>query len=134
MTGSDGQVNGAGKSICELILGKLTPSEGNVELGTKLEIFSISFGNISTEKDLIDNVCGGQDFIEINGKRKHAITYLNDFLFTPDRVRTPAGALSGGEQNRAIMAKLFSKPANILVLDEPTNDWILKLWSCWKTF
>ena len=118
-------INGAGKStLLKLILGKLTPSEGSVKLGTKLEIayFDQLREHLDPEKDLIDNVCGGQDFIEINGKRKHAITYLNDFLFTPDRVRTPAGALSGGEQNRAIMAKLFSKPANILVLDEPTND------------
>ena len=118
-------VNGAGKStLLKLILGNLTPSEGSVKLGTKLEIayFDQLREHLDPEKNLIDNVCGGQDFIEINGKRKHAITYLNDFLFTPDRVRTPAGALSGGEQNRAILAKLFSKPANILVLDEPTND------------
>jgi ATP-binding cassette subfamily F protein uup len=67
-------------------------------------------------------VCGGQEFIEIGGKKKHAISYLGDFLFSPERVRTPAKALSGGEQNRAILAKLFSKPANLLVLDEPTND------------
>ncbi|MDG1162673.1 MAG: ATP-binding cassette domain-containing protein, partial [Burkholderiales bacterium] len=70
----------------------------------------------------IDNICGGQEFIEIDGKRKHAISYLGDFLFAPDRVRMPARALSGGEQNRAILAKVFSKPANVLVLDEPTND------------
>jgi len=79
-------------------------------------------GHLDLEKNLIDNVCGGQDFIEINGKTRHAISYLGDFLFTPERVRTPVKALSGGEQNRAILAKLFSKPTNILVLDEPTND------------
>jgi ATP-binding cassette subfamily F protein uup len=77
---------------------------------------------LDPEKKLIDNVCGGQDFIEINGKRRHAISYLGDFLFSPERVRTPAKALSGGEQNRAVLARLFSKPANLLVLDEPTND------------
>ncbi|PCH58323.1 MAG: ABC transporter ATP-binding protein, partial [SAR86 cluster bacterium] len=77
---------------------------------------------LDLEKNLIDNVCGGQEFIDIDGKRRHAISYLGDFLFSPDRVRTPAKALSGGEQNRAILAKVFSKPANILVLDEPTND------------
>ena len=118
-------VNGTGKStLLKLLLGDLEPSEGIVKLGTKLEIayFDQLREDLNLEKDLIDNVCGGQEFIEINGKQKHAITYLNDFLFTPDRVRTPAGALSGGEQNRAILAKLFSKPANILVLDEPTND------------
>ena len=74
------------------------------------------------EKNLIDNVSGGSDYIEINGQNKHVISYLGDFLFAPDRIRTPAKALSGGEQNRAILAKVFSRPANILVLDEPTND------------
>ena len=71
---------------------------------------------------MIDNICGGQEYIQINGKSKHAITYLGEFLFTPERVRTPAKALSGGEQNRAILAKVFSKAANVMVLDEPTND------------
>ncbi|CAN0499652.1 unnamed protein product, partial [Scytosiphon promiscuus] len=74
------------------------------------------------DKNLIDNVSGGQDYIEINGQSKHVMSYLSDFLFAPDRVRTPAKALSGGEQNRAILAKVFSRPANVLVLDEPTND------------
>ena len=118
-------INGAGKStLLKILLGKLTPSEGKVKLGTKLDIayFDQLREHLDLDKNLIDNICGGQDFIEINGKRKHAISYLGDFLFTPDRVRTPAKALSGGEQNRAILAKVFSKPANILVLDEPTND------------
>jgi len=118
-------VNGAGKStLLKILLGKLEPTEGEVKLGTKLDIayFDQLREHLDLDKNLIDNVCGGQDFIEINGKRKHAITYLSDFLFTPDRVRTPAKALSGGEQNRAILAKVFSKPANVLVLDEPTND------------
>ncbi len=118
-------VNGAGKStLLKILLGKLEPSAGKVKLGTKLEIayFDQLREHLDPEKNLIDNVCGGQDFIEINSKRKHAISYLGDFLFTPDRVRTPAKALSGGEQNRAILAKVFSKPANVLVLDEPTND------------
>lgn len=118
-------VNGAGKStLLKILLGKLEPTTGKVKLGTKLDIayFDQLREHLDLDKNLIDNVCGGQDFIEINGKRKHAITYLSDFLFTPDRVRTPAKALSGGEQNRAILAKVFSKPANVLVLDEPTND------------
>jgi ATP-binding cassette subfamily F protein uup len=95
-----------------------------VKTGSNLEVayFDQLRAQLDPELNLIDNICGGQEFIEIDGKRKHAITYLGDFLFTPDRVRTPAKALSGGEQNRAILAKLFSKPANILVLDEPTND------------
>ena len=117
--------NGAGKStLLKIILGQLEPSSGAVKTGSNLEIayFDQLRAQLNPELNLIDNICGGQEFIEIDGKRKHAITYLGDFLFTPDRVRTPAKALSGGEQNRAILAKLFSKPANILVLDEPTND------------
>jgi ATP-binding cassette subfamily F protein uup len=117
--------NGAGKStLLKIMLGLLEPTEGKVKMGSKLEIayFDQLRQQLDPEKNLIDNVCGGQEFIEIDGKRKHAITYLGEFLFTPDRVRTPAKALSGGEQNRAILAKLFSRPANILVLDEPTND------------
>lgn len=118
-------INGAGKTtLLRILLGKLTPSSGKVKLGSKLEVayFDQLRAQLDPDKNLIDNVCGGQDFIDINGKRKHAISYLGDFLFTPDRVRTPARALSGGEQNRAILARLFSKPANVLVLDEPTND------------
>ncbi|GAB5498329.1 MAG: ATP-binding cassette domain-containing protein [Pseudohongiellaceae bacterium] len=118
-------VNGAGKTtLLRIILGELAPTEGKVKLGTNLEVayFDQLRAHLDPEKNLIDNICGGQEFIEINGKRKHAISYLGDFLFAPDRVRTPAKALSGGEQNRAILAKVFSRPANILVLDEPTND------------
>ena len=74
--------------------------------------------HLDMEKNLVDNVSDGGDSIEINGKSKHVISYLSEFLFTPDRIRTPAKALSGGEQNRAILAKVFSKPANVLVLDE----------------
>ena len=117
--------NGAGKStLLKIILGQLQPTEGEVKLGTKLEIvyFDQLRDTLDLEKNLIDNVCGGQEFIELNGKRKHAISYLSDFLFSPDKIRTPAKALSGGEQSRAILAKVFSKHANVLVLDEPTND------------
>ena len=117
--------NGIGKTtLVKLLLGELAPDSGVVKVGTKLEVaYSDQLrGHLNPEANLIDNVCGGQDFIEINGKRRHAISYLGDFLFTPDRVRTPVKALSGGERNRAILAKLFTKPANLLVLDEPTND------------
>jgi ATP-binding cassette subfamily F protein uup len=117
--------NGAGKStLVKILLGELQPDGGVVKRGSKLEIaYSDQLrGQLEPEKNLIDNVCGGQEFIEINGKRRHAISYLGDFLFSPDRVRTPVKALSGGEQNRAVLARLFSKPANLLVLDEPTND------------
>ncbi len=117
--------NGIGKTtLVKLLLGELAPDSGVVKVGTKLEVaYSDQLrGHLNPEANLIDNVCGGQDFIEVNGKRRHAISYLGDFLFTPDRVRTPVKALSGGERNRAILAKLFTKPANLLVLDEPTND------------
>lgn len=117
--------NGAGKStLLKTILGELVPESGEVIHGTKLEVayFDQLRQQIDPELNLLDNICGGREFITINGKDRHGISYLGDFLFTPDRVRTPVKALSGGEQNRAILAKLFSKPANLLVLDEPTND------------
>ena len=117
--------NGAGKTtLLKILLNKLSPDEGKVKLGTKMEIayFDQLREHLDMEKNLVDNVSDGGDSIEINGKSKHVISYLSEFLFTPDRIRTPAKALSGGEQNRAILAKVFSKPANVLVLDEPTND------------
>ena len=117
--------NGAGKStLLKILLGELEPQEGKVKVGTKLHVayFDQLREQLDGDKDLIDNVCGGREFIEVNGKQRHAISYLGDFLFSPDRVRTPVRALSGGEQNRAILARMFSRPANLLVLDEPTND------------
>ncbi len=117
--------NGAGKTtLVKILLGELQPTSGKVTRGTKLEVaYSDQLReHLDPEKNLIDNVCGGQDFIEIGGRRRHAISYLGDFLFSPDRVRMPVKALSGGEQNRAVLARLFSKSANLLVLDEPTND------------
>ncbi|MGA9573890.1 MAG: ATP-binding cassette domain-containing protein [Lysobacterales bacterium] len=117
--------NGAGKTtLVKIILGELQPTTGEVSRGTRLEIaYSDQLReHLDPEKNLIDNVCAGQEFIEIGGRRRHAISYLGDFLFSPDRVRMPVKALSGGEQNRAVLARLFSKSANLLVLDEPTND------------
>ncbi|MEJ2534735.1 MAG: ATP-binding cassette domain-containing protein [Gammaproteobacteria bacterium] len=117
--------NGAGKStLVRLLLGELEPDSGTVRLGTRLEVaYSDQLREaLDPEKSLMDNVCGGSEFIEINGRRRHAISYLGDFLFPPDRARQPVGSLSGGEQNRAVLARLFSRPANLLVLDEPTND------------
>ncbi len=117
--------NGAGKStLLKILLGELVPQKGSVKLGTKLEIayFDQLRNQLEPGKNLIDNVCGGREFITINGKDRHGISYLGDFLFSPERARQPVKSLSGGEQNRAILAKLFSKPANVLVLDEPTND------------
>jgi ATP-binding cassette subfamily F protein uup len=117
--------NGAGKTtLVRVLLGQLAPDSGQAKLGSGLEIaYSDQLrGDLDPEKNLIDNVCGGREFIEIGGRRRHAISYLGDFLFSPERMRTPVRALSGGEQNRAILARLFSRPANLLVLDEPTND------------
>ena len=117
--------NGSGKTtLVRILLGEIEPSEGRVTLGTRLDIaYSDQLrGHLDGEKNLIDNVCGGQEFIELNGRKRHAISYLGEFLFPPDRVRMPVKALSGGEQNRAVLARLFSSPANLLVLDEPTND------------
>jgi len=117
--------NGAGKTtLVKILLGELQPTSGKVSMGTKLEVaYSDQLReHLEPEKNLIDNVCGGQEFIEIGGRRRHAISYLGDFLFSPERVRMPVSALSGGEQNRAVLARLFSKSANLLVLDEPTND------------
>jgi len=117
--------NGAGKTtLIKMVLGELEPSFGQVKTGSKLQVaYSDQLrGHLDPEGTLIDNICGGQEFIEIEGKKRHAISYLGDFLFSPDRVRAPTKVLSGGERNRAILAKLFTQPANLLVLDEPTND------------
>lgn len=117
--------NGAGKTtLLRILLGDLKPNHGKVLTGTRLQIayFDQLRAQLDPAKNLLDNICEGQDFLEIGGKRRHAISYLGDFLFAPDRVRMPVHALSGGEQNRAILARLFSQPANLLVLDEPTND------------
>ena len=117
--------NGIGKStLIKIILGKLKPQKGNVRLGTNLEIayFDQLREEIDLKKNLMDNVAGGNEFVTINGKQKHAISYLGEFLFSPDRAKVRAETLSGGELNRLLLAKLFCKESNLLVLDEPTND------------
>lgn len=117
--------NGVGKStLLKILLGELKPQGGKVTLGTKIEVayFDQLRDQLDLEKNAMDNIAGGREFIEINGKPRHAISYLNDFLFTGERARTPIKVLSGGERNRVLLAKLFSKPANVLVMDEPTND------------
>lgn len=117
--------NGAGKStLLNLLLGDLLPSEGTIKQGTRLQIayFDQLRNRLEPEKTVMDNVSPGSDFIEMNGKRIHIISYLSDFLFTPERARTPVKALSGGEANRLLIARLFSQPSNLLVMDEPTND------------
>jgi ATP-binding cassette subfamily F protein uup len=117
--------NGAGKStLLKILLGRLTPDQGKFKIGTKIELayFDQLRADLDGEKTVIENLADSGDYIEVNGKPRHVISYLQDFLFTPDRLRQPVKALSGGEQNRLILARLFSKPANLLVLDEPTND------------
>ena len=117
--------NGTGKTtLLKLLLGDLQPSSGSIEVGTKLEVayFDQLRHQLEPEKTVIDNVAEGRDFITIDGQSRHVLSYLGDFLFSPQRARTPVKALSGGERARLLLAKLFSKPANLLVLDEPTND------------
>lgn len=117
--------NGAGKStLLKLILNKLDPDTGKVRLGTKLSVayFDQMREQLNEEATLIETISQGSDFIEIGKVRKHVISYLEDFLFAPQRSRSPVKTLSGGERNRLLLARLFSRPANVLVLDEPTND------------
>lgn len=117
--------NGSGKTtLLKILLGDLIPLSGEVKIGTNLEIiyFDQLRNQLDLEQTVIDYLAEGREFIEINGKQRHVISYMQDFLFPPKRARQPVKSLSGGEQNRLILAKLFSKPANMIVLDEPTND------------
>ena len=117
--------NGAGKtSLLRLILGLQEPSSGRVRRGTKQEVayFDQFRAALDPEAQLTDVISPGSEFVEVNGTRKHVIGYLGDFLFSPQRARSPVKSLSGGERNRLLLARLFARPANILVLDEPTND------------
>jgi len=117
--------NGSGKStLLKLLLGDLVPQKGEVVLGTGLQVAYFDQHRIALREDLnaLDNVAGGRDYIELDGSRKHALGYLQDFLFSPDRARAPITRFSGGERNRLLLAKLFAQPSNLLVMDEPTND------------
>ncbi len=117
--------NGAGKStLIRILLGELAPGQGEVRHGTHLEIayFDQLRMQLDEEKTVQDNVAGGNDTVTVNGKSRHIIGYLRDFLFSPERARSPVSVLSGGERNRLLLAKLFTRPSNVLVLDEPTND------------
>ncbi|TCT24197.1 ATP-binding cassette domain-containing protein [Thiobaca trueperi] len=117
--------NGAGKStLLKLLLGDLEPQSGHIRRGTSLQIayFDQLRAQLDLEKSVQDNVAGGSDQVEVDGASRHVLSYLKDFLFTPERARQPVKALSGGERNRLLLAKLFTRPANLLVLDEPTND------------
>jgi len=118
-------VNGAGKTtLLRLILGEETPDSGTVRQGSRLQVayFDQMREQLNDEASLVETIAPGSDWVEINGQRKHVMTYLGDFLFAPERARSPVRTLSGGERNRLLLARLFAKPANVLVLDEPTND------------
>jgi len=117
--------NGAGKTtLLKLILGEEQPDSGVIRQGTRLQVayFDQMRAQLNEEASLADTIAPGSDWVEINGQRKHVMTYLSDFLFAPERARSPVKSLSGGERNRLLLARLFAKPANVLVLDEPTND------------
>jgi ATP-binding cassette subfamily F protein uup len=117
--------NGAGKTtLLRVLLGQLTPSRGTIRLGTNLQIayFDQLRMQLDEDKTVQENVGDGYESVQAGGQTKHVLGYLQDFLFTPERARTPVRFLSGGERNRVLLARLFAKPANIVVLDEPTND------------
>jgi ATP-binding cassette subfamily F protein uup len=117
--------NGVGKTtLLRLILGELAPDSGHLRRGTKLEVayFDQFRSQLDPEATLADVISPGSDYVEVGGARKHVIGYLEDFLFAPERARSPVKSLSGGERNRLLLARLFARPANVLVLDEPTND------------
>jgi ATP-binding cassette subfamily F protein uup len=117
--------NGSGKTtLLKLLLGELQPDAGEIRLGTQLQVayFDQYRATLREDWSAIENVAEGRDFIEIGGRRKHVLGYLQDFLFTPERARAPITRLSGGERNRLLLARLFAQPSNLLVMDEPTND------------
>ena len=117
--------NGSGKTtLLRLLLGELAPDTGSIRLGTGLEVayFDQLREQLDDERSVFDSIADGADWIEVGGGQKHVLSYLQDFLFSPDRARTPVKALSGGERNRLLLARLFTRSFNLLVLDEPTND------------
>lgn len=117
--------NGVGKStLLKILLKEVSPETGSVRHGTNLQFvyFDQLRAQLDEQKTVRENIVAGNDFIIFNGQKRHAISYLQDFLFSPERCRTPVRVLSGGEKNRLLLAKLFTQPANVLVLDEPTND------------
>jgi ATP-binding cassette subfamily F protein uup len=117
--------NGAGKTtLLKLILGELQPTAGSVRQGSKMQVayFDQMRDGLDLDATLVDTISPGSEWVEIGGQRKHVKSYLNDFLFSPERANSPVRTLSGGERNRVLLARLFALPANVLVLDEPTND------------
>jgi ATP-binding cassette subfamily F protein uup len=117
--------NGSGKTtLLRLLLGELSPTGGTIRHGTNLEVayFDQLHAQLDDAKSVRENVCHGTDWVEINGRRRHVLGYLEDFLFTHQQAADPVARLSGGERNRLLLARLFTKPSNVLVMDEPTND------------
>ena len=117
--------NGSGKTtLLRLLLGQLPPQNGTIRHGTNLDVayFDQLHAQLDDEKSVRDNVRDGADTVEINGRRRHVVGYLEDFLFTPEQAAGPVSRLSGGERNRLLLARLLTKPSNVLVMDEPTND------------
>ncbi|KGO99449.1 ATP-binding cassette domain-containing protein [Novilysobacter defluvii] len=117
--------NGSGKTtLLKTLLGELKPTEGEVRLGSNLQVayFDQYRATLREDWNALENVSEGREFVEVGGRQKHVVGYLQDFLFTPERARAPITRLSGGERNRLLLAKLFAQPSNLLVMDEPTND------------
>src|SRR5690606_32882087 len=117
--------NGAGKTtLLRIMLGTLEPDEGRVEIGTGLRIayFDQMREQLDPQASVAESIAPGSEWIEIGGQRRHVMSYLGDFLFSPRRAASPVASLSGGERNRLLLARLFAQPANLIVLDEPTND------------
>jgi ATP-binding cassette subfamily F protein uup len=117
--------NGAGKTtLLRLLLGELTPDEGEVRLGANVEVtyYDQERERLDPERTLFDTIGEGNDTVTVNGRSRHVNAYLRDFMFPPERAQSPVKALSGGERNRLLLARLFTRPSNLLVLDEPTND------------
>ncbi|MFO7848497.1 MAG: ATP-binding cassette domain-containing protein [Spirochaetia bacterium] len=117
--------NGSGKTtLVKLLLGEIAPDEGTLRMGTKVKpiYFDQLRSELDPDKTVLENLGGGAQTIELNGRKKHILGYLQDFLFSPERAKSPVSHLSGGEHNRLLLAKLFARPVNLIVLDEPTND------------
>src|SRR5262249_38311438 len=117
--------NGSGKTtLLRILLGELAPDSGTVRIGTSLQVayFDQLRGQLDEDKSAIENVAEGNDRVVINGQTRHVLGYLQDFLFSGERARSLVRYLSGGERNRLLLARMFTRPANLLVLDEPTND------------
>src|SRR5258706_47519 len=117
--------NGAGKTtLLRMLLGELPPDEGDVRHGANVQIayYDQQREQLDPERTVFETVGGGNDTVTVNGQSRHVNGYLRDYLFSPERARSPVKALSGGERNRLLLARLFTRPANVLVMDEPTND------------